>query len=205
MALRPPFRVVCLACGLLSISSAHAASPLIPSLQLTVASAHGDFRDDIGSRVGLGAGLSFTFPLTSHLDLRPSLAFQTFPTLVSHYSYKSTRFSDRGEEDTRWSAWTYGADCIYRPGGGFGGLYTLVGANVKVWRLRSWGSYVTQDQLSGTRNYVLDDTSTKNEPALAMGLGYTFNRHFSLEARSVFSSFRSLSFNTLECSLVLNY
>lgn len=191
--------------GLACCAFLSATEPMVPSLHLSLAKAQGDFREEMGTKTGLGAALSLTIPLTSTLAFRPILAFQSFPTLNNQYAYKSTRYSDRGEEDTRWSAWSYGADCLYRPGGPQGHLYFLAGAYLKVWKLHGFGTYTTQDSLNATRTYSVDDTSSKNEPSLAMGLGYAFNRHLSLEARSVFASYRSLSYNTLEMAFVLSY
>jgi hypothetical protein len=170
-----------------------------------LATAQGDFRNEMGSKLGLDAALSLTVPLTSTLAFRPVLSFQSFPTLNSQYTYKSARYSDRGDEDARWSAWSYGADCLYHPGGPQGSLYFLAGVYLKVWKLHSFGAYSTQDSLNATRTYTVDDTSTKNEPAVALGLGYSFNRHLSLETRSVLASYRSLSYNTLEMAFVLSY
>ena len=198
-------RLRILALGLLPFALVSAASPMVSSLHLGFATAQGDFRNEMGSKVGVGAGLSLAIPVTSTLSFRPSLSFQSFPALNNQYTYKSTRYSDRGDEDTRWSAWSYGADCLYRPGGPQGSLYFLAGAYLKVWKLHGFGSYTTQDSLNATRTYAVDDTSTKNEPAAALGLGCTFNRHISLEARSVLASYRSLSYNTLEMAFVLSY
>jgi hypothetical protein len=170
-----------------------------------LATAQGDFRNEMGSKVGFDAALSLTMPMTSTLAFRPVLSFQSFPTLNSQYTYKSARYSDRGDEEARWSAWSYGVDCLYRPGGPQGSLYFLAGVYLKVWKLHSFGAYSTQDSLNATRTYTVDDTSTKNEPAVALGLGYTFNRHLSLETRSVLASYRSLSYNTLEMAFVLSY
>lgn len=202
--MRPAF-IAMLTLGLCCGSSASAAQPMVPNLHLVVASAQGDFREEIGSRHGLGAGLSLTLPLTNTLALRPAIAFQAFPAQNNQYVYKSTRYSDRGEEDTRWSAWTYGADCLFRPRGPEGSLYFLAGAYLKVWRLRGYGSFTTSDRLNSTRTYIVDDTTTKNEPAIALGLGFDINHHLGLEARSVFASYRGLSYNTLEAAVVLSY
>lgn len=191
--------------GLVCCVCASAASPMVPNLHLGMAVAQGDFRNEMGSTHGLGAALSLTIPLTPTLSVRPMAAFQAFPTLNNQYAYKSTRYSDRGEEETRWSAWSYGADCLYRPSGPEGSLYFTAGAYMKVWRLHSFGTYVSSDRLNATRNYTVDDTSTKNEPSVAMGLGWTFHRHISIETRSVFASYRGLSYNTLEASIVLSY
>ena len=198
-------RLRILALGLLPYAFVSAATPMVPSLHLGFATAQGDFRNEMGSKTGVGAGLSLAIPVTSTPSFRPGLFFQSFPTLNNQYTYKSTRYSDRGAEDTRWSAWSYGADCLYRPGGSQGSLYFLAGAYLKVWKLHGFGSYTTQDSLNATRTYAVDDTSTKNEPAAALGLGYTINRHISLEARSVLASYRSLSYNTLEMAFVLSY
>lgn len=201
----PTARPKLLVLGLACCSLLPAAAPMVPSLQLSLATAQGDFRYEMGSKVGVGAALSLTIPLTATLSFRPNLSFQSFPTLNSQYTYKSTRYSDRGDEDARWSAWSYGADCLYRPGGPQGSLYFVAGAYLKVWKLHGFGTYTTQDSLTATRTYAVDDTSSKNEPAVAMGLGYTFNRHLSLEARTVLASYRSLSYNTLEMAFVLSY
>lgn len=201
----PTARPKLLVLGLAGCSLLPAAVPMVPSLQLSAATAQGDFRDEMGSKIGVGAGLSLTMPLTTTLSFRPKLAFQSFPTLNSQYTYKSTRYSDRGNEEARWSAWSYGADCLYRPSGPQGSLYFVAGAYLKVWKLHGFGTYTTQDSLTATRTYTVDDTSSKNEPALTLGLGYTLNRHLSVEARSVFASYRSLSYNTLEMAFVLSY
>ena len=201
----PTVRPRTLALGLLPFALGSAAQPMVPSLHLDLVTAQGDFRNEMGSKLGLGAGLSLTIPMNSTLAFRPMLSFQSFPTLDSQYTYKSARYSDRGDEEARWNAWTYGADCLYRPGGPQGSLYFLAGVYLKVWKLHSFGTYTTQDSLNATRTYSVDDTSTKDEPAVALGLGYTLSRHISLEARSVFASYRSLSYNTLEMAFVLNY
>jgi hypothetical protein len=201
----PSARSKLLTLGLTCSTILPAAAPMVPSLHLGLATAQGDFREEMGTKVGADTALSLTFPLTSTLSFRPMVAFQSFPTLNSQYTYKSARYSDRGDEETRWSAWSYGADCLYRPAGPQGSLYFLAGAYLKVWKLHGFGTYTTQDALNATRTYTVDDTSSKNEPALTMGLGYAFNRHFSLEGRNVFASYRSLSYNTLEMALVLSY
>ncbi len=201
----PTVRLRILALGLLPYAFVSAATPMVPSLHLSLATAQGDFREEMGPKVGVGAALSLTVPLTSTLSFRPSLSFQSFPTLNNQYTYKSARYSDRGDEEAHWSAWSYGADCLYRPGGPLGSLYFLAGAYLKVWKLHGFGTYTTQDSLNATRSYSVDDTSTKNEPAAALGLGYTFNRHLCLEARTVLASYRSLSYNTLEMAFVLSY
>ena len=201
----PTSRPKLLVLGLAGCSLLPAAVPMVPSLHLSLATAQGDFRDEMGSKVGVGAALSLTIPLTSTLSFRPNLSFQSFPTLNSQYTYKSSRYSDRGDEDARWSAWSYGADCLYRPSGPQGSLYFVAGAYLKVWKLHGFGTYTTQDSLNATRSYSVDDTTSKNEPAVAMGLGYTLNRHLSLEARTVLASYRGLSYNTLEMAFVLSY
>jgi hypothetical protein len=198
---RPALFLLGLACS----SLLPAAGPMVVGLHLNLAMAQGDFREEMGSKIGLGTGLSLTVPLTTTLSFRPNLSFQTFPTLHSQYAYKSTRYSDRGNEDAHWSAWAYGADCLYRPSGPQGKLYLLGGAYLKVWKLHGFGTYTTQDALNATRTYGVDDTTSKNEPAVTMGLGCTLSRHLSLETRTVFASYRSLSYNTLELSLVLSY
>ncbi len=197
----PKFILAGLACSGL----AFAAEPMVPALHLGVSEAQGDFRNEMGSKHALDAALSLSIPLTRTLALRPLVAFQSFTTLENQYSYKSTRYSDLGSESRRWSAWTFGADCLYRPNGPQGRLYFLAGAAMKVWRLHGFGTYSTSDRVNATRVYKVDDTSTKNEPALAMGLGYTLHRRISLESRMVLGSYRGLSYNTLQAAVVLSY
>ncbi len=201
----PTVRLTILVLGLASYSFVLATTPMVPSLHLDLVTAQGDFRNEMGSKVGVGASLSLTIPMTSTLAFRPTLSYHSFPTLNSQYSYNSARYSDRGDEEAHWSAWTYGGDLVYRPRGPQGSLYFLTGVYLKVWKLHSFGTYTTQDSLNATRAYSVDDTSTKDEPAVAVGLGYTFNRHLSIEALSVLASYRSLSYNTLEIAFVLSY
>jgi hypothetical protein len=197
----PKFILAGLACCGLAL----AAEPPVPALHLGVVEAQGDFRNEIGSKHALDTALSLSIPLTRTLAIRPLVAFQGFTTLANQYSYKSTRYSDLGTESKRWSAWTFGADCLYRPSGPQGRFYLLAGAAMKVWRLHSFGTYSTSDRVNPTRIYNVDDTSTKNEPALAVGLGYTLHRRVSLESRMVLGSYRGLSFNTLQAAVVLSY
>jgi hypothetical protein len=201
----PTPRLKLLIPSLVCAAFAAAAEPVIPALHLSLAEASGDFREEMGSKLGLGAAMSLTVPLTRTFALRPTVAYQSFPTLNNQYAYKSTRYSDRGEEETRWSAWSYGADGLFRPGGPEGSLYFLLGGYLKIWRLHGFGTYTTQDSLNATRTYTVNDTSTKNEPALTLGLGWTLGRHVSVEGRTVVASYRSLSYNTVELSLVLSY
>jgi hypothetical protein len=191
--------------GLACCAFAPAATPLVPNLHLGVAWGQGDFKNEIGSKHGLDVGLSLTAPLTTTLSIRPILAFQTFPTMNDQYVYKSSRYSDRGEENTRWNAWSIGADCVFRPQGPEGGIYFLAGAHMKAWGLHGFGTYSTSDRLNATRVYTVDDRRTKNIPGFALGLGYTFVRHVSFESRAVFTSYEGLSYNTLEASLVLSF
>jgi hypothetical protein len=184
-------------------SSILAAQSLVPDLHLSLATAQGDFRNEMGTKVGGGVGLSLPVRISATLALRPMVAYQAFPTLDSQYTYKSSRYADRGDENARWSAWTYGADCLWRPQGTVGHFYFVAGAHLKVWKLHSFGTYTTQDALNATRSYTVDDTTTKNEPSVAMGLGWTVNRHLGVEARSILASYRGLSYNTLELALVL--
>ncbi len=199
-----PFHRILASClvggGMLS-----AAEPMTPGLHLSIADAQGDFRNEMGSKHAPGLGLSLGIPLTRTLAVRPMVSFQSFTTLDYQYAYKSSRYSDLGAESARWSAWTMGADCLYRPGGPTGRLYFLAGAHMKVWRLHSFGTYTTSDRVNPTRTYTVNDASTKDEPALAAGLGWTFLRHVSVESRYVFGSYRGLTYNTLEASLVLTY
>jgi len=201
----PTARPLLLSCALTVGSLAAAGEPLVPGLHLSLADAQGDFRNEMGTKHAQGAALSLAVPLTGTLTFRPMIAFQAFTTIDNEYAYKSTRYSDLGNESARWSAWSYGGDCLYRPGGPQGRLYFLAGAYMKVWRLHSFGVYTTSDRLNSTRTYSVNDIGTKNEPALAAGLGYTLFRHLSLESRYVFGSYRGLAYNTLEASLVLTY
>jgi hypothetical protein len=182
-----------------------AAPPLAANFHLGAAIAQGDFREEMGSKVGLGAGLSLTIPLSGSLSLRPICSYQAYPALGNHLTYKSTRYSDVGDETARWSSWSYGVDGLYRPAGPEGRLYLLAGAYLKAWKLHSYGTYSTADRLNATRVYTVNDTSTKNQPAVAAGLGWTFHRRFSVELRSVLGTYQSLSYNTLEASFVLSW
>ena len=145
----PTVRLRVLALGLLPFAFASAATPMVPSLHLDLVTAQGDFRNEMGSKVGVGASLSLTIPMTSTLAFRPILSYQSFPTLDSQYTYNSARYSDRGDEEAHWSAWTYGGDLVYRPKGPQGSLYFLAGVYLKVWKLHSFGTYTTQDFGSG--------------------------------------------------------
>lgn len=182
-----------------------AQGPLAYNLHLGMASAQGDFRSEVGSTPGLEAGLSLTVPLTARLALRPRVSYELFPVQSNTYSYRSTRYFDRGYENAKWNAWSFGADCLFRPGGPEAGLYLFSGLHLKVWRVESYGTYTTRDQLSGTRVYTVDDTSTSNEPAFDAGLGFTFSRHFSAESRMTLSSYRKLSYNTLQIGVVASF
>ena len=192
--------------GLSTCAVASAAVPMTLNLQLGAATAQGDFRSEVASKVGVNAALSLTIPLTATLALRPTLGHQIFPTIENHYSFKSTKYSDLGEEAAHWSAWSYGSDCLYRPNGPEGRLYFVAGAYLKAWKLHSFGKYSTADRLTTTtRVYNVDDTSTKNQPAIATGLGWTLHRRFSAELRTVLGTYQSLSYNTVEANFVLSW
>ena len=181
-----------------------AGEPLAWGLHLGVADAQGDFRNVMGKRAALEAGLSARFDLSPSVSVRPTAEFQRFPVLENGYSYHSTRYNDLGNESSRWSGWSLGADGIYRPGGPSGQVYFLLGAYLKAWRVHSYGSFTSTDKVNGTQTYAVDDTSTKDEPALALGLGYTFSRHAAVETRMTFASYRRQAYNTLHLRLVLN-
>jgi hypothetical protein len=159
----------------------------------------------MGSLTGIDSGLSLTVPLTRRLDLRPRVSFQLFPDLENSFSYKSSRYSDRGFENAKWSAWSFGVDCLFRPGGEQAKLYLLAGLAYKAWRVESYGKFTTQDALNATRTYSVDDTSTSNEPALDLGLGLNLFRHLSLESRITLANYRKLSYNTLQLGIVVHY
>jgi hypothetical protein len=182
-----------------------AQAPVTYNLHLGALSAQGDFRSEVGSRLGLDSGLSLTIPLSRRLELRPRISYQLFPVLENNFAYKSTRYSDRGFENAKWSAWSFGADCLFRPSGEGSKLYLLAGLSYKAWKVESYGTFTTQDQLNGTRTFSVDDSSTSNEPALDMGLGLTLSRHFSVESRMTLASYRKLSYNTLQIGVVAHY
>lgn len=184
-------------------SRASAAEPVSWGLMLGAMDAQGDFRQVMGSRLAFEAGLSAGIPLGSTTTLRPILEFQRFPALENGYSYRSTRYTDLGSEQERWSAWSFGADALFRPAGMSLPLYFVAGGHLKLWRLHSYGSFSSTDKVNGTRAYAVDDTDTRNEPALALGMGCTFSRHWALETRMVFANYRKQAYNTLHFRLVL--
>jgi hypothetical protein len=128
-----------------------------------------------------------------------------FHVLENNFTYKSTRYSDRGFENAKWSAWSFGADCLFHPGGEGSRLYLLAGLSYKAWKVESYGTFTTQDSLNGTRTFTVDDSSTSNEPALDMGLGLTLSRHLSVETRMTLASYRKLSYNTFQVGVVAHY
>jgi hypothetical protein len=125
--------------------------------------------------------------------------------LENNFAYHSSLYSDRGFENAKWSAWSFGVDCLFRPGGEQAKFYLLAGLAYKAWKVESYGKFTTQDGLNGTRTYSVDDTSTSNEPALDMGLGLTLSRYLSLESRMTLASYRKLSYNTLQVGVVVHY
>ena len=202
----PTYSTKALLLGLVACAWASAAVPMTLNLQLGAATAQGDFRSEVASKVGFNTAVSLTIPLTATLALRPTLGHQIFPTIDNHYVYKSSRYSDLGDEAAHWSAWSYGADCLYRPNGPEGQLYFVAGAYLKAWKVHSFGTYSTADRLTTSpRIYNVDDTSTKNQPAIAAGLGWTLHRRFSVELRTVLGTYQSLSYNTVEANFVLSW
>jgi hypothetical protein len=191
--------------GWLAMLPLAAQVPITYNLHLGALSAQGDFRTEVGSLTGLDTGLSMTIPLTQRLDLRPRVSYQLFPVLENNFAYKSSRYSDRGFENAKWSAWSFGADCLFHPGGAGSKLYLLTGLSYKAWKVESYGTFTTQDPLLGTRTFSVDDKSTSNEPALDMGLGLALSRHFSVETRITLASYRKLSYNTLQLGMVARY
>ena len=182
-----------------------AQAPSTYDVQVGSLSAQGDFRSEVGSKSGIDLGLSMTVPLLPRLAVRPRLTFERFPGVDNAYAYKSSRYSDRGSETAEWSAWCLGADCLFRPTGGEGRLYFVAGAFFKSWRLRSHGSYTTQDRLNTTRTFTVDDSSTSNEPAVDLGIGLRVWRNLSLESRMTLASYRKLSYNTLQVGVVASF
>lgn len=182
----------------------HSGEPIAYGLHLGVADAQGDFRNVMGSRASIEAGLSARIPFSPKLSLRPTVEFQRFPVLENGYSYRSSRYNDLGTETARWSAWSFGADGILRPEGPSGRVYFLLGAYLKMWRLHSYGSFTSSDKINGTQTYAVDDTSTKDEPALGLGVGWSLTRHAAVETRITFGSYRRQAYNTLHLRLALN-
>jgi hypothetical protein len=191
--------------AVLAAEAAPRTEPLTANLFLAATQAEGEFRDEMGGKWGLGVGFAFTTPLSARFALRPAIQLRYFPTLDHSYRYKTNRYSDRGDEESRWSTWSCGADVIFRPAGPTGRFYAMAGGYVMAWKLHSFGTFTTSDAYNPTRSYSVDDTSTHNQPAVAMGLGFTCNRHLSLETRAVFADYRGLSYNTLEAMVVLSY
>jgi len=66
-------------------------------------------------------------------------------------------------------------------------------------------SAATSDVLNSSRTYTVNDTGTKDVPALALGTGWALSRHTSLEARTVLATYRGLSYNTLQVSAVFSF
>jgi hypothetical protein len=202
MRFRTPATVFLLA--LLATSGGYAGESLSWGIQAGLADAQGDFRGVMGSKLALDAGILARIPLTTSLSVRPTLEFQRFPALDSGYSYHSTRYNDLGNERDRWSAWIVGADMLYRPANAPAPVYFLVGASLKMWRVHSYGSFTSSDKTNGTQSYSVDDTDTRDEPALSLGIGYALSRHAALETRMTFANYRKQAYNTLHLSLVLN-
>ena len=197
------FRIFLAALGLLLPLGAQA--PITWDVHVAMVAAEGDFKSAVGNKKGIEGDLSLTVPLSRRFALRPRLSHELFPVARNTYNYKSSRFTDRGEENEKWSAWSYGADALFRPWGEGGRFYLLAGAFVKAWKLQSYGFYSSQDRLNATHNYSVDDSSTSNEPAFTAGIGYSLHRHFSLEARANLATYRKLSYNTLECAAVYSF
>lgn len=195
----------CVIAGLLAALPAFGQAPITYDVHLGAANAQGDFRSELGSRAGLDTGLSMTIPLSRRISLRPKVSHEIFQVLENNYTYQSSRYSDRGFENAKWSAWSYGAECVFRPYGEQGRLYLFSGLFYKSWRVESYGGYVTQDRLNGTKSFTVDDTSTSNEPAVTMGFGVSAFRHLSFETHMTLASYRKLSYNTLHLGLVVSF
>jgi hypothetical protein len=196
-------RTLLLACCLAFRLSAQA--PLTYDAYLGAVNAQGDFRSELGSITGIDLAVSLTVPLTARIAIRPRISHELFPVLENNYTYQSTRYSDRGFENAKWSAWSYGSDLLFYPTGREGRLYLLTGLYYKAWRVESYGTYTTQDRLNGTRTFSVDDTSTSNEPAVAAGIGLRLFRHVSVESRMTLASYRKLSYNTLHGGVVISF
>lgn len=186
-------------------SALRAEAPVSYDLHAAAVKAMGDFQDAVGKSTGFVGAFSITVPLTPRLSVRPRVSREVFPVERNNYAYKSTRFSDVGIENTKWSAWSFGADCLFRPSGEGGRLYVLAGGFLKAWKVQSYGSYVTQDRVNGTSTYTIDDSTTSNQAAAAMGIGYRFHRHWSVETRVVLASYRKLSYNTWETGMAFHF
>jgi hypothetical protein len=182
-----------------------AQAPITPDLHLMAVSAQGDFQSAVGSGAGISGGLSLTVPLTPRLAVRPRISYEQFPIVRNNYSYNSARYADRGFENEKWSAWSFGADCLFRPWGERGRFYILSGIFLKSWRLQSAGAYTTQDRLNSTRSYSVNDSSTSNEPGATAGLGFNLARWLSLECRMNLATYRKLSYNTFEAGTVFHF
>ncbi len=191
-----------LCCASLTLT---AQTPMTYDVYVGAVTAQGDFRSELGSITGLDAAISITVPLSPRLALRPRISHEIFPILENDYTYKSTRYSDRGFENAKWSAWSYGSDLLFFPSGSQARFYLLTGLYYKSWRVESYGTYTTQDRLNGTRTFSVDDTSTSNEPAVAAGLGLRLFRHVSVESRMTLASYRKLSYNTLHGGVVISF
>ena len=163
-------------------------------LLLGLADAEGDFRNVMGGHVALETGLSARFPLGARFAVRPTVEYQR---------YAGLEHGDLGNESERWSAWSFGADGIYRPAGTPAPFYFVAGAYLKMWRLHSYGAFVSTDKVNGTQSYAVNDASTKNEPALALGMGLILARHATLETRMTFASYRKQAYNSLHVRFVL--
>lgn len=198
-------RLIALGLALGPVRPVAAQAPMTPTIHLGAATAQGDFRAEIHARVGLEAGLSLSVPLSRRLSVRPRLMYTLFPVEASDFTYRSTRYFDHGFENAKWSSWAFGADGLFRPAGEGGRLYFVSGLFYKAWHLKSYGSYTTQDRLNGTRTFTVDDAATSNEPALDLGLGWTLRRHLSLETRMTLSSYRKLSYNTLQMGVAAHF
>lgn len=187
---------------LAAFSPLRAEESMHVGVQLGTAEAQGDFRNEMNEKRAIDIGIYVSIPVLKSLSIRPTLWFQKFPDLDNSYVYKSSRYSERGGETERWSAWMAGTDLIYHPEV-LGKFHVLLGAYEKAWRLHSFGTYTATDNKGTTRSYGVDDTSTRNSLAAGVGMGWSFNHHVSVEARGVFATYRGLGYNTLEASLAL--
>ena len=180
-----------------------AAAPMDFALRIGAAQGQGDLRNLVGSRIAREFGVSAGIQLGAGLTIRPTLEYQGFPVLADGYTYHSARYNDVGNENARMSGWSSGVEAHYLSPRTAVPVYFLVGAYLKMWQERSYGSFTTSDIYNGTRTYSVDDTTTKNEPALALGLGCKLTRLVALETRMTFASYRKQAYNTLHLGVVI--
>jgi hypothetical protein len=156
----------------------------------------GDLRNDMGTRNGLEGGLWLGIPLGA-FEFRALLDYQSFPADRNSYRYRSTRYSAEGVEDAKLTALSLGPDLLWFPGPGRS-LYLVAGGYLRAWHMHDYGSSTSTDSFNGQRVFPVDDASTRNEPALSLGGGWRLGRHFGAETRMTFSTYRKLSYNTVQ-------